>query len=146
MHGEVTVKKSTLQQYNGFPLVEGIKDFFFNFSQVFVALLREIYNEKKRSNTTRTGKETQTDLRLKAAYVYGGNFVGVLLILLAYQLLIGLPFVGDTKILESYFKNLMHSQDEASHQLELEKQLSQLEEDMKPEIKTQHKRAVDDLQ
>ena len=40
----------------------------------------------------------------------------------------------------------MHSQDEASHQLELEKQLSQLEEDMKPEIKTQHKRAVDDLQ
>ena len=129
-----------------FHLLKVLK-FFFNFcTKIFLALLREIYNEKKRSNTTRTGKETQTDLRLKAAYVYGGNFVGVLLILLAYQLLIGLPFVGDTKILESYFKNLMHSQDEASHQLELEKQLSELEEDMKPEIKTQHKRAVDDLQ
>jgi len=128
MHGEVKAKKSTLQKYNGFPLAE--------------ALLREVYQQKKKSNTA--GKEAPTEFQ-KTILHYSGNLVAVLLILISYQLLFGLPFIGDTKILQTIFDNFRQTEDQ-NRLAELEKQVAQLESDTKSEVVNQRKRAVDDLQ
>ena len=109
---------------------------------MFVALLRELYKQKQQSNTA--GKDTRTEMQ-KAVVHYGVNFLHILLIAFFYQMLIGLPFIGDTKLLENYFLNQIEEQNQRQ-MIELEEQVSQLERDSKSEVVTQRKRIVDDLQ
>ena len=162
MHGEVKAKKSTLLKYKGFPLAEGMIALYLFLQKPLIALLREIYQKKKKDALTSANTPNllrnlkimpESMLKLGArlgiksdtVVHYGGNFVGVLLILIGYQLLFGLPFIGDTKILQTIFDNFQHAEDQKKL-AELEKQVAQLESEANSEVVVQRKRAVDDLQ